>query len=277
MPESSTPQTLFVGLLLTIMVTFATMAFVWMIRVVRRRGGRVSVMGLGLPDVLVSFFLCAFLGITTLFADAKAGEDGSARVLTTEQVVPNIIFFLTFVGLLIGFLVLRRISPVELFGLRRLKPGKAFLSGVGIIATLFPLLLLVGVIVQQYLQGGAKEQEIVTLYRDVAKAGDTQNLALLLFVAVFFQPIVEEIIFRGYFYAVFKSWAGGLASAIATATLFATIHTTVVAFPALLILALALTLAYEWSGSLLVPISMHMAFNGVQLTLLTIGVHAVST
>jgi hypothetical protein len=35
MPESSTPQTLFVGLLLTIMVTFATMAFVWMIRVVR--------------------------------------------------------------------------------------------------------------------------------------------------------------------------------------------------------------------------------------------------
>jgi hypothetical protein len=71
-------------------------------------------------------------------------------VLTTEQVVPNIIFFLTFVGLLIGFLVLRRISPVELFGLRRLKPGKAFLSGVGIIATLFPLLLLVGVIVQQF-------------------------------------------------------------------------------------------------------------------------------
>jgi membrane protease YdiL (CAAX protease family) len=166
---------------------------------------------------------------------------------------------------------------VELFGLRRLAPSRAFLSGVGIIATLFPVLLLVGVIVQQFLQGGAKEQEIVTLYRDVAKSGDTQNLALLLFVAVFFQPIVEEIIFRGYFYAVFKSWAGGLASAIATATLFATIHTTVVAFPALLILALALTLAYEWSGSLLVPISMHMAFNGVQLTLLTIGSRVVST
>jgi membrane protease YdiL (CAAX protease family) len=277
MPEPSAPQTLFIGLLLTIMVAFATMALVWMVRVVRRRGGRVSIQGLGLPDVMVSFFLCGFLGLATLLAEAKTGEDGSARVLTTEQVVPNIVFFITFVGLLIGFLIVRRISPVELFGLRRLAPSRAFLSGVGIIATLFPVLLLVGVIVQQFLQGGAKEQEIVTLYRDVAKSGDTQNLALLLFVAVFFQPIVEEIIFRGYFYAVFKSWAGGLASAIATATLFATIHTTVVAFPALLILALALTLAYEWSGSLLVPISMHMAFNGVQLTLLTIGSRVAST
>ena len=130
---------------------------------------------------------------------------------------------------------------------------------------------------QHYLQGEAKEQEIVTLYRDVARAGDASNVALLLFVAVMFQPVVEEIIFRGYFYAVFKSWAGSLASAIATATLFATIHTTVVAFPALLILALALTLAYEWSGSLLVPISMHMAFNGVQLALLTIGSRVVNT
>jgi len=277
MSEPSQNQTFILILMLTGMVAFTAIACVWMIGVVRRRGGRVSTEGLGLPDVLVSFFLCGFLGLATFISDAKTGEDGSARVLTTQQVVPNIIFFLTFVGLLVGFLLVRRISPVQLFGLRRLPPGRAFLSGVGIIATLFPALLLVGFVVQIFLHGNAKEQEIVTLYRDVAKAGDTSNLALLLFVAVLFQPIVEEIIFRGYFYAVFKSWAGALASAIATATLFATIHTTVVAFPALLVLALALTLAYEWSGSLLVPISMHMAFNGVQLTLLTIGVHAVST
>jgi len=273
----SEPQSIFISVLLTGLVAFATMACAWMLRIVRTRGGRVSTNGLGLPDVMVSFFLCGFLGLATFMTEAKSADDGAARVLTTQQVLPNVVFFLAFVGLLIGFLLVRKISPVQLFGLRRLPPGRAFASGIGFILTLFPVLLVVGVIVQQLLQGEAKEQEIVTLYRNVARAGDTSNLALLLFIAVFFQPIVEEIIFRGYFYAVFKSWAGALASAIATATLFATIHTTIVAFPALLVLALALTLAYEWSGSLLVPISMHMAFNGIQLALLTIGSRVIST
>jgi membrane protease YdiL (CAAX protease family) len=272
----SGPQSIFFGTLLTLLVAFATMVCAWMLRTVRRRGGRVSTKGLGLPDLLVSFFLCGFLGLATVAAEIKGAEDGGARVLTTEHILPNVIFFLTFVGLLVTFLLVRQISPVELFGLRRVSASKAFFAGLGFIAALFPLLLVIGIIIQSQMQGGAKEQEIVTLYRDVAKAGDTHNVALLFFLAVVFQPVVEEIIFRGYFYAVFKSWAGAFASAVATATIFATIHSTVVAFPALLILALALTLAYEWSGSLLVPISMHMAFNGVQLTILTLGTRAIS-
>jgi membrane protease YdiL (CAAX protease family) len=102
------------------------------------------------------------------------------------------------------------------------------------------------------------------------EAGKTRSVALVIFAAVVFQPAVEEFLFRGYFYGVFKGWAGAAASAIFTATVFATIHTSVTALLPLLVFALVLTLAYEWSGSLLVPISMHMVFNGAQLALMVL-------
>ena len=92
-----------------------------------------------------------------------------------------------------------------------------------------------------------------------------RQLILPILIVAVLQPIAEEILFRGYFYAVFKGWAGALASAIFTSILFATVHTNVAALPALLVLALALTLAYEWSGSLKLPIAMHMLFNGIQV------------
>jgi membrane protease YdiL (CAAX protease family) len=101
------------------------------------------------------------------------------------------------------------------------------------------------------------------------KSGDPSMFGMLVFVAVVFQPAVEELLFRGYFYGVFKGWAGAVASAIFTATLFAAIHGNVAALVPLLLFALGLTLAYEWSGSLLVPVAMHMTFNGVQLAVLT--------
>jgi membrane protease YdiL (CAAX protease family) len=123
--------------------------------------------------------------------------------------------------------------------------------------------------VQAGLPQVTKEQDVVTMFRETQKAGDQRILVMMVFVAVIFQPIVEEVLFRGYFYGVFKGWAGTAASAIFTATLFAAIHVNVAALGPLLVFALFLTLAYEWSGSLMVPIAMHMTFNGVQLAILT--------
>ncbi|HEX4086971.1 MAG TPA: CPBP family glutamic-type intramembrane protease, partial [Chthoniobacteraceae bacterium] len=54
---------------------------------------------------------------------------------------------------------------------------------------------------------------------------------------------------------------GPLAAAVLSAALFAGMHLSASAFPALFVLALCLTLAYEASGSLLVNIFMHALFN----------------
>jgi membrane protease YdiL (CAAX protease family) len=47
--------------------------------------------------------------------------------------------------------------------------------------------------------------------------------------------------------------------------LFAAIHNNALGFPGLTLLALALTLAYEFTGTLLVPVFMHACFNGISL------------
>jgi len=240
-----------------------------MLRRVREFGGRVLTDSLGLPDLLMSFFLAGFFGLAAVMGGQRS--DSQARVMTTAEILPNLLFFALLIGLLIGFLLLRRISPTQLFGLKRLSAGRALVIGTLVIAAIFPLIGAIGWGMSQLLAENAQEQDVVKLYRHVAETGDGANLALLIFVAVLFQPAVEEVLFRGYFYSTFKGWAGPVASAVCTATLFATIHLSIAALPALFVLALMLTLAYEWSGSLLVPISMHAVFNGVQLALLTWG------
>lgn len=242
-----------------------------LLRRVRTTGGAVAVGALGLPDLLISFFLCGYFALLVLGHNAASGHAtaGAAPELKTDQLVGNIVFFLGIIGLIVGFLRVRRISPVALFGLRRLPFWRAGFLGLLLLMAVYPFMQGIVQLVQAMLQEGAREQDVVKLYREVTRSGDREGLALMLFVAVIFQPIVEETIFRGYFYATFKCWAGGVASAVFTATLFAAIHMNIVAFPSLLVLALLLTLAYEWSGSLLVPIAMHMAFNGVQLALFT--------
>ena len=50
--------------------------------------------------------------------------------------------------------------------------------------------------------------------------------------------------------------------------LFGAVHGNLLTLPSLVLLAFALTLAYEWSGSLLLPIFMHAVFNASNLLLM---------
>ncbi len=81
-------------------------------------------------------------------------------------------------------------------------------------------------------------------------------------------PVVEEALFRGYFYGVLKRFTSPLFSALVSGALFAVVH---VNLPALLPLwgfAIILTLAYEASRCLWVPILIHSLFNTINVILL---------
>jgi uncharacterized protein len=246
----------------------------WMLISVRSKGGRVRTQMLGLPDLLMAFFLSTFFGLGVLLAGkVAAASAGSSRApsVSTEQVLGNVILFLGLVGVILGMLWYRRISIADFFGIRALHPIHAVLSGAIIVFAVFPIFLVMGQILQRLLQEAAQEQEVVTMFRKVVEKGDRETLSLLFLMAVVFQPIVEEVIFRGYIYPTFKGWSGTVASAVATSLLFAAVHMSATALPLLFVLALLLTLAYEWTGSILVPIAMHMSFNGTQLLLLKWG------
>ncbi len=67
---------------------------------------------------------------------------------------------------------------------------------------------------------------------------------------------------------MFKRYLGWFLALIATALLFAVVHTHLPSLAALFVLGACLTIAYEWSGSILVSMVMHSFFNAVMLTIL---------
>jgi membrane protease YdiL (CAAX protease family) len=84
-------------------------------------------------------------------------------------------------------------------------------------------------------------------------------------LAIVIAPLAEEFFFRGFLYGVLKRYAGGLPALVFTAVAFALIHLHVPSLLPLFLLACVLTLAYELSGSLLVPMAMHSLFNAITL------------
>lgn len=89
---------------------------------------------------------------------------------------------------------------------------------------------------------------------------------LMIVLAVGVAPVVEEMLFRGLFQTMIRSYLVRPWPAIAiTSVLFAAIHANPEHWPALFLLAMGLGYSYEKSGSLLRPIFMHAMFNGITI------------
>ncbi len=81
-------------------------------------------------------------------------------------------------------------------------------------------------------------------------------------------PVVEEFVFRFFFYGVLKRYFGWVASVILSAGLCGAVHAHFPSFVPLFVLGSCFAIAYEWSGSLLVSMTMHSLFNSLTLTAL---------
>ncbi len=87
-------------------------------------------------------------------------------------------------------------------------------------------------------------------------------LGAVVFLAVGLAPIVEESFFRGYAYPVLKHYVKGHAVWL-SALLFAGVHLYVINFLPVFALGILLTLIYERTGSLAIPIVAHAAVNAL--------------
>jgi membrane protease YdiL (CAAX protease family) len=85
-------------------------------------------------------------------------------------------------------------------------------------------------------------------------------------IAVIGAPIVEETLFRGILYPTLKKRLGFGLALFLTSALFAAIHYHALTALPLTILAVCLTLVYEWRGNLASCILMHAFFNLLSLT-----------
>jgi len=91
---------------------------------------------------------------------------------------------------------------------------------------------------------------------------------MIIVFAVAIAPVVEEFLFRFFIYGVLKRYFGRFLGVTVNALLFAAAHTHLPSFAPLFVLGSCFTIAYEWSGSILVSMTMHALFNSLSLTVL---------
>jgi membrane protease YdiL (CAAX protease family) len=209
------------------------------------------------------------LGIAALLVNALVVTVSKPeRVIDAERLWDGLLTYGVGVLFIIGLLVFRHIPVAAQFGFRVVKPGRALALGAGLIAAAFPIILLVSGIIQMSMGGKAQPQEIVEYFRHALADSDTASQTSVVLLASLAAPFAEEFIFRGYIYGVMKKFAGIAPALLLTSALFAAIHANLAAAAPLFLLAVALNVAYEVTGSILVPMAMHAIFNATQLAVI---------
>jgi membrane protease YdiL (CAAX protease family) len=159
------------------------------------------------------------------------------------------------------------------FGLRlRTVPkdlGAAFLH----LLAVWPLVLAVivgtmqiGQWISQWSSGRNFEMPRHEALEQMTEYSNVTLSVLLAFLAVVVAPFVEEMIFRGLFQTMLRSYLDRpWLAIILTSALFAAVHANGTHWPALFVLSVGLGYAYEKSGSLFRSIFMHAMFNGIAI------------
>ncbi len=205
----------------------------------------------GADVVICSLF--ALLIVAGIFADK-----GEVRAITLADLQGGAFVYFALTLFVLGVAVSRSGFSGGVFGLCPARP--MWVAGLGLagIFLTFPLVQMM--------------QELVALIGSAPGDGDEMVQFLLgkttpaerawaVGLAVGLAPLTEELVFRGYVYGVFKKYGGRVAAMLTSAALFAAMHNNVPAIPALMTLAIGLTVIYELTGSLWAPIVMHMVFN----------------
>jgi membrane protease YdiL (CAAX protease family) len=202
---------------------------------------------------------------------ALTGSVSQTSVDKVDKVDTRLLVLLTVAwwGLILGPILLslwyRGVRLGSVFGFDRMPVRRSLLLGIALLVCALPMVFAVDYIASLLLKVNATTdtQEVIRIFENSSTA---QRVPIIL-LAVVVAPVAEELAFRGYLYGVIKRYFGAVPALVLSGSLFAWSHLNLLAFFPLLVLASAFALAYELSGSLLVPMTMHAVFNALQLTL----------
>jgi membrane protease YdiL (CAAX protease family) len=214
----------------------------------------------GLPEAVLAAGLIFLLLLGVLASVSKPSVQFSGRVL-----IVILLFTLGIVLVVVAFLRLRGFDLNSLGGFSQTSFLRALSTGTILMLAAYPLIALADAITQRLLGSGSSKQSIVELFNGSRTI--EQRIIIIIF-AVAVAPAAEEFLFRFFLYGVLRRYFGRFFGLTANALLFAAVHTHLPSFGPLFVLGSCFTIAYEWSGSILVSMTMHALFNSVSLTLL---------
>jgi membrane protease YdiL (CAAX protease family) len=252
-----------VNVVLPLFLLASVYIYVTLVRRISARSAPVpdtSTRKLGLPEAILATALTLFLLLGVFGSTANRSIQIDNRVLAE-----NLLFTLGIVVLIAGFLRLRGFDLNSLAGLTKTSFLRAAATGAALLLAAYPLIALADAITQRLLGSGSSKQSIVELFNS-SRTIDRRIMIIIFAVAI--APAAEEFLFRFFLYGVLRRYFGRFIGLVANALLFAAVHTHLPSFAPLFVLGSCFTIAYEWSGSILVSMTMHALFNAISLTVL---------
>ena len=181
-----------------------------------------------------------------------------------DIIISNILFLI--VGAVIFALASfsRGRKPKHVFGLRKRSQKYIIIITIAGMFVAY-IAVFIGSIISSFLlsTGKPKKENLQEIVQTLMTNDDISLKIAIALSAIIFAPLIEEIIFRGYLYPVIKRFSHPIFSCVITSLLFAVIHSNLEGLIPLFLLAIVLTIFYEISKSIWVPILMHACFNGV--------------
>ena len=181
-----------------------------------------------------------------------------------DILLSNIIFII--VGAIIFALASfsRGRKPKHVFGLRKRSQKYIIIITMAGMFVAY-IAVFIGSIISSFLlsTGEPKKENLQEIVQTLMTNDDISLKIAIALSAIIFAPLIEEVIFRGYLYPVIKRFSHPIFSCVITSLLFAVIHSNLEGLIPLFLLAIVLTIFYEISKSIWVPILMHACFNGV--------------
>ncbi len=214
-----------------------------------------------LPDAVLALALAILFTVNAASSSASSAK----MVLRTNDLLANALVSLGLFVFVAAFLTLRGRSVNLLAGFAKLGFRRVFITGGILLFAAYPLIFLADLLTQRVFGTPSSKQGIVELFTD---SQTLKERVLIIILAIAIAPMVEEFIFRFFLYGVVKRYFGRLAGLAANSVLFAAVHAHVPSAAPLFVLGACFTIAYEWSGSILVSMTMHALFNSFTLVAL---------
>ena len=253
---------MFESLIQTLLIVAALFVYLSLYRQVMARRSETASLGerqLGYPEAIAAVLLVGWF-LLNLLAAARIENP----VFQVRDLLLTGGLSLMIVTLLTLLLELRGFSVALLGGFSRLGFGRILSTASVLLFSAYPLLLAADGISRRLLGGGTKQQ-IVEMFT----GSETLHQRILIIVlAIAIAPFAEEFVFRFFLYGVLKRYLGRGVGLLVNSLLFGAVHAHLPSLLPLFVLGGCFTLAYEWSGSILVSMTMHALFNFFSLSAL---------
>ena len=227
-------------------------------------------------DLIIVMGIILFFYANQVLAYFASSNDFNQQVVENSEnkdpsniglvdiIVSNIIFLI--VGVVIFALASfsRGRKPKHVFGLRKRSQKYIIIITIAGMFVAY-IAVLIGSIISSFLLslGEPKKENLQEIVQTLMTNDDISLKIAIALSAIIFAPLIEEVIFRGYLYPIIKRFSHPIFSCVITSLLFAVIHSNLEGLLPLFLLAIVLTIFYEISKSIWVPILMHACFNGV--------------